>query len=212
VPIVEFTIVNIGTLSMNKFWHETERKRSPSATCTLLTIAGFNLLVDPSPAPERLNEMLFAAAGLHPGDINAVFVTHFHGDHWFGLELFKGKPWFMAGTALEEWKNNAPGDQQTYAQFIPAEKSLPQGVDLFASPGHTAGLHSLMVNTSAGKMVVAGDAVMTRDFFDAGDGFHNSVDFSLAKTTIQRIKAAADLVVPGHGNFFLNPRNPGARL
>ena len=52
---VDFTIVNIGTLSMNKYWGETERKRSPNATCTLLDISGLHLLVDPSPHPEQLD-------------------------------------------------------------------------------------------------------------------------------------------------------------
>ena len=49
--LVQFVIINIGTLSMNKFWGETERLRSPSATCTLLQAGGTRLLVDPSPEP-----------------------------------------------------------------------------------------------------------------------------------------------------------------
>ena len=41
---VKFTILNIGTLSMNKFWGETERLRSPTATCTLLEAGDRRLL------------------------------------------------------------------------------------------------------------------------------------------------------------------------
>ena len=49
---------------------------------------------------------------------------------------------------------------------------------------------------------MAGDAVMTEDFFEAEEGFHNSVDFPTK--TIQKIKNVADLVIPGHSNFILN--------
>jgi hypothetical protein len=43
-----FTIVNIGTLSLNKFWGEAERRRSPSFTCTLLDVNGWIGFVLPS--------------------------------------------------------------------------------------------------------------------------------------------------------------------
>ena len=61
-----------------------------------------------------------------------------------------------------------------------------------------------LVNTKWGCLIVAGDAVMTEDFFAAEEGFHNSVDFKQAAETIRRIKNAADIVIPGHGNLILN--------
>jgi glyoxylase-like metal-dependent hydrolase (beta-lactamase superfamily II) len=45
---------------------------------------------------------------------------------------------------------------------------------------------------------------MTEEFFNAEEGFHNSVDFKQASETIRNIKEFADLVIPGHGNYFLN--------
>ena len=50
---VQFTIINLGTLSMNKFWGETERVRPATATCVLLESEGRRLLVDPSPGPDE---------------------------------------------------------------------------------------------------------------------------------------------------------------
>jgi glyoxylase-like metal-dependent hydrolase (beta-lactamase superfamily II) len=204
-----FTIVNIGCLSMNKYWGETQRLREPSATCTLLESGTLRLLVDPSPAPERLEPLLFATTGLRPAAIDAVFVTHCHGDHRFGLELFAGKPWFMAARELSEWRASAPADAALIARFLPAEEHLPEGVRLLPTPGHTRGHHSLMLTTAGGCVIAAGDAVMTRDFFDADDGFHNSVDFAQVARTIQEIRQAADVVIPGHGNYFVNDKRGG---
>jgi glyoxylase-like metal-dependent hydrolase (beta-lactamase superfamily II) len=205
---VRFTIVNIGTLSMNKFWDETERKRSPSATCTLLDIDGLHLLVDPSPYPEQLEQRLFATTGMRLVNIDMVFVTHYHADHRFGLELFAGKPWFMAFNALVEWRQTSPQDASLISQFAPIEGHLPPGVSLLPTPGHTIAHHSLVVDTANERLVVAGDAVMTSDYFDVGEGFHNSVDFQQAHATIMHIRQIADIVIPGHGNYFLVHRKP----
>lgn len=202
--IAKVTIINIGTLSMNKFWNEAKRVRSPSATCTLIEIDNQRLLVDPSPEPELLKPMLLANAGLHPEQINQIFLTHFHGDHCYGLDLFPGKLWLMASAGLEDWKQRSPNDTQLISHFRPAEEYLPDGVDVYPSPGHTMGHCSLLARSKWGKLIVAGDAVMTEDFFDAEEGFHNSVDFRQATETIQKIKNAASLVIPGHGNFILN--------
>jgi glyoxylase-like metal-dependent hydrolase (beta-lactamase superfamily II) len=208
VSTVKFTIVNIGTLSMNKFWGETERVRSPTATCTLLQAGDQRLLVDPSPHPELLEPMLFARTGLRPADIGAVFITHFHGDHRFGLDLFADASWLMTAPGLEEWRERSPQDSRWIDRFLPAEGRLPEGVSLFASPGHTYGHYSLLAATRWGKAIVSGDAVMTLDWFDAQEGYHNCADFALATDTIRRINQAADLVIPGHGNWFPAGRVP----
>jgi len=201
---VKFTIVNIGILTMNKFWGETQRMRSPTATCTLLQAGGKRLLVDPSPGPELLAPLLFDRTGLRPGAIDLVFLTHFHGDHRFGLELFAGKPWLMAAAGRAEWRERSPQEAGLIDRFLPAEGRLPQGITLFPSPGHTLGSHSLLADTEWGKLAVTGDAVMTGDFFAAEEGYHNSVDFEQAASTIRRIKEVATLVIPGHDNLILN--------
>ena len=201
---VEFTIINLGTLSMNKFWHETERLRTPSATCTLLQSGDVRLLVDPSPTPDLLAPMLFARTGLRPDAIDAIYVTHWHGDHRFGLDLFEGVPWLMAEEGLAEWRAHAPQDEALFQQFQPAAGQLPAGMRLYPSPGHAVGHTSLLIDTQWGPTIVAGDAVMTRDYYRAEEGFHNSVDFGQATATIRAIKQAAKLVIPGHDNLILN--------
>jgi glyoxylase-like metal-dependent hydrolase (beta-lactamase superfamily II) len=200
---VRFTIVNIGSLSINKFWGETERVRSATATCILLETEGQRLLVDPSPGPEELESTLFDRSGLRPADIDSVFLTHFHGDHRYGLELFKGATWLMAQSGLQEWRARSPQDSGLIDRFIPASERLLEGVHLFPSPGHTYGHHGLLMDTRWGRLIVAGDAVMTQDFFDAEAGFHNCVDFDLATQTIRAIKERADWVIPGHGNLVM---------
>lgn len=201
---IRFTIVNIGTLSMNKFWDETDRVRHAHATCTLLETGNRRLLVDPSPQPELLEERLFATTGLRLDAINMVFLTHHHGDHRFGIDLFAGKPWLMASEEREEWSKHDRDASDMIDRFLPAEGNLPDGIELLPSPGHTLTHHSLVADTACGRLVVAGDAVMTREFFDAQEGFHNSANFEQASETIRRIKNMADVVVPGHGNYFLN--------
>ena len=198
------TLINIGTLSMNKFWGETEPVRKPSATCVLIDDAGLRLIVDPSPHPPELERLLFERAGLRPEEVDEVFLTHRHGDHRFGLELFAGKPWRMAAPELDAWRDAQPADAALAAQFEPAEGRLPGGLSLLSTPGHTATHHSLVVPSPWGPVVVAGDAAMTPDFWAAEEGYHNSVDFAAASASIRTLKQFAAVVIPGHGSFILN--------
>jgi glyoxylase-like metal-dependent hydrolase (beta-lactamase superfamily II) len=204
MPAVKFTVVNIGTLSMNKFWGETERVRLPTATCTLLQTTTGRVLVDPSPGPELLEPQLFACTGLRPADVDAVFVTHWHGDHRFGLTMFEDRPWLMAAQGLAEWRQQRPADVELFERFEPAEGRLPAGIELFSTPGHTLGHCSLLVDTQWGPLIVCGDAVMTPEYCEAEEGYHNSIDFAQAADTIRAIKRAAKLIIPGHGNVILN--------
>ncbi|MBT7161130.1 MAG: MBL fold metallo-hydrolase, partial [Victivallales bacterium] len=121
-------IIHIGTLSMNRFWGETERVREPSATCTLIVAGGQRLLVDPSPHPDALERALADRTGLRPADIDLVYLTHFHGDHRFGLSLFEDRPLLMAEAGIAEWIGRSPGDAELAGRFCPAEDRLPAGV------------------------------------------------------------------------------------
>ena len=198
------TVVNIGTLSVNKFWHESERVREPSATCVLIETGGRRLIVDPSPHPDDLGRLLFDRCGLRPGDVDEVFLTHRHGDHRFGLKLFEGKPWLMADAELEVWRRSESASPAISARFEPAEGRLPAGFSLLFTPGHTTTHHSLLMPSPWGTLVVAGDAVMTPDYWLAEEGYHNSVDFEAATASIRKLKELAAIVIPGHGNFILN--------
>jgi glyoxylase-like metal-dependent hydrolase (beta-lactamase superfamily II) len=205
-----FRIINIGVLSQNKFWGETQRMREDiSATCNLLEIGEHRLLVDPSPMREPLERALFNRAGLTPDAIDMVYATHWHGDHLFGLRLFETATWLMAADGIAEWKEKAPDYRHLADRFVPAEGALPAGLELFPAPGHTPTLAALQAETPWGTLIVAGDAVMNREFFAAEEGYHNSVDFDAAAATIRRIKAAADLVIPGHDNVLINRRDRG---
>ena len=200
-----YRIINIGTLSQNKFWGEKERmRRDISATCTLLEVADHKLLVDPSPRPEPLEKLLFNRAGLRPDAIDMIFVTHFHGDHRFGLELFDHATCLMAASGLDEWRDSTPQEAELIDRFAPAEDHLPEGLSLFHAPGHTPHLYALQARTRWGTLIIAGDAVMNREYFAAEEGYHNSKDFDQAAETIRRIKATADLVIPGHDNVLIN--------
>ena len=200
-----FRIINIGVLSQNKFWGETTRMREDiSATCTLLEVDGHRLLVDPSPRREVLEKLLFDRAGLHPDAIDLIYATHWHGDHLFGLGLFEHATWLMAEAGISEWRERAPEYRHLSDRFQPAEGALPDGIELFPAPGHTLALAALKAETPWGCLIIAGDAVMNREFLAAEEGYHNSVDFDQAAETIRRIKATADLVIPGHDNLVLN--------
>jgi glyoxylase-like metal-dependent hydrolase (beta-lactamase superfamily II) len=53
-------------------------------------------------------------------------------------------------------------------------------------------------------VVIAGDAVATRDFWRERRGYFNCVDFELSAQSMEKIAAMADVVVPGHDNYFLS--------
>ena len=201
-----FRIINIGALSVNKFWGEAERCHQTTATCTLLERDGQRLLVDPSPHPPELEGFLWDRAGLRPEEVDMVYVTHFHGDHHWGAELFPDRPWLMSRAGLEEWRERNPEQAGDADRFTVAEGNLPEGIALYPCPGHTWSHCGLLTETQWGALIVAGDAVMTPEHFEAEEGHTNAVDFALSTETIQRIKADADLVIPGHANLILNLR------
>jgi N-acyl homoserine lactone hydrolase len=196
-------ILTIGHLSMNKHWGETERKRGPLCTCTLIRTPEGLLIVDPSLQPPEMPKLLMDQAGVLPEEVRHVFVTHFHGDHRFGLDAFPHAPWWMAPEEIEYWKPKVTGPEAVHlARFRPAVPGFLPGIRPVPAPGHTPGTTALLFDSKGKRVAVAGDAVMTADFLRAREGFHNSTDPGMARTSIDALVRDADIIIPGHDNYI----------
>ena len=204
-------VLTLGHLSRNRYWGESDDRayREPLCTCILIRTAGFSVVVDPGLPPEEMVRVLDRRAGLTSGSIDMVFLTHFHGDHRVGLEAFPDADWRIAPSEFEHERSQLAAsspDRELLERLRPAGSELIPGITVIETPGHSAG-HASLVFESAGKRIaVAGDAVMTRNFFQHRDYYFNTVDPDAAVSSIRIIASAADIVVPGHDNYFLNRR------
>jgi glyoxylase-like metal-dependent hydrolase (beta-lactamase superfamily II) len=200
-------VITIGNLSRNRYWGEgDDRARRPAlCTCTLINGDGFRLLVDPSlKDADALRTELDRRAGIAPKDVTDVFLTHEHGDHHFGLAHFPHARWWAAPPVADALNGSG---QYGGKQIEAVEGGVLLGcIDVLYTPGHTLTHHSLRFDCDGLSIVVAADAAMTRDFWRERQGYFNSADFALAAQTIDHLATVADIVIPGHDNYFLNPR------
>jgi len=199
--VVRWEIVTIGNISRNRYWGESDDRayRSAICTCTFITGEGFRLLVDPSlQDEERMRVELDRRTGCALRNVNAVFITHEHGDHHFGLKHFPEARW-MAAPPVAELIN---GSGQ-YSKPVEATMGPLFGlIDVIATPGHCLSHHSLRFDCDGVSVVIAADAAMNRDFWNDRRGYFNSADFGLATQSIEMLARIADIVVPGHDNYF----------
>jgi glyoxylase-like metal-dependent hydrolase (beta-lactamase superfamily II) len=216
--IVRWTVLTIGHLSRNRFWGEdqSQARRPPLCTSALMRAGDAVILVDPPLPPAEMAGLLDRRTGLAPGAVTHVFLTHFHGDHRAGLEAFPGIPWLMPEVEVGHWDALLAGDAAERRLLeritpVPAEGgAVAPGVRTMHLPGHTPGLAGLVFEDGDGfRVVLAADAAMTRDFFEARAGYFNSDDFDAAAQSIDRLRAEAEVILPGHDNLFWNRRATG---
>ncbi len=211
MPEVRWHVLTIGHLSRNTFWGESDDRayRAPLCTTTLIQHGGRTIVVDPGCPPDEMVRVLHQRTGLRPKAVDTVFLTHFHADHRVGLTAFRQARWCMAAPEIAAWTEQVALDspeQHLLIQLEPVVDELVPGLALLPTPGHTSAHTSLIFSSAGWRVVVAGDAVMTHDFFLARDVYFNTADRAAAIASIARIAEEADIVVPGHDNYFVNRR------
>jgi glyoxylase-like metal-dependent hydrolase (beta-lactamase superfamily II) len=200
----EFHVLTIGRFTRNRFWGESEDRAHRDVLCTSALIKGKqNIVTDPSLPPEQMAKVLFDRSGLRPDAVGAVFITHAHGDHFEGLELFESARWYMSGIDLVLMKNSDDKRTRELAiKILPFDSGVIEGIEAVPLPGHTEGTTGLFFESDYGRVIICGDAVMTRDFFRHQAGYYNAVDQVQSTESIKKIASLADFVVPGHDNYF----------
>ncbi len=215
-----YDILNIGALSKNRFWGETQALRTAHATSTVIQAGEKKILVDPSIPSKMLDARLFERSGMHIGDIDMVFLTNFNPAHRLGLAAFYGAAWLMHAPQidhsrqylqdlLEHLHRNRVEDIRMIEDELslldnirPPGERLADGVEIFPSPGPTAGSCSLILTQMIGTVIIAGDAIVNRDYLQHGRVHESCYDAKAAIDSMQDILEVADIVIPGHDNLI----------
>ena len=201
--VTHWDVVTIGNLSRNRYWGESDERALHSVICSCTVISGndFHIIVDPSLSDEAaMTAELKRRTGLTPDNINVVFIIHQHGDHIAGLKHFPKSRWIAgAGVAAEL---NASGSLSGIIEA--AGTNLFDAIDVIPTPDHMPAHYSLRFDFKGLSVVIAGDAVATRDFWDEKRMYYNAVDLAESKKSLEKIDSIADIIVPGHDNSFFN--------
>ena len=217
---VDYRIVSIGALSRNRMWDETTPKRTSHATTTLIRDKNTTILVDPSLPADLLVQRLDERAGIAPAQVDVVFLTSFRPVHRRSLPLFDQATWLLyepeiaaMQAHLAEIRERLGDEEQDVERLVtdetallercrPAPEKLTSRVNLFPAPGVTPGCAGLLLASASQTVVVAGDAVLTKEHCEAGRVFEQAADVSAAQESFADILEIADVIVPGHDNVL----------
>ena len=136
-------------------------------------------------------------------DITKVFITHFHQDHFRGIERLEHAQWYCHQLARERL------DDALKPRFTPLEDGeliLPN-TRVLHTPGHTEGHASVLWwdEKKRVRVAICGDAILSLAWLQSGYTWrfnHDFFDHSAARASVERLLAASDLLIPGHGEPF----------
>ncbi|MGB8861423.1 MAG: MBL fold metallo-hydrolase [Ilumatobacteraceae bacterium] len=186
-PILDGTAVLDKTLWTGSDWTAHRHLLRDDDTMLVpvgafLVRAGERLLLLDAGIGDVHNEMFeggqllisLAAAGVQPGDIDTIIVSHLHSDHMGWLET-DGGPTFAYATVhvgASDWDyfvDNEGGSKrraerlrsiESHVQLIEGDgATILPGVTTRATPGHTPGHTSTVISSGRERLIVLGDAL-----------------------------------------------------
>lgn len=158
------------------------------AVITLIQSDNHNIIVDPGvlESQEMLTEAL-TKEGLKIDDVDFVFLTHSHIDHFRNIGMFpKAKTLEFWGI----WDKN---------KVIDWREDFNNEIKIIKTPGHSMDSLTFLVKTENGIIAVCGD-VFWKENFPKNDPYAS--DLEKLKESRWRVLELADWVVPGHGQMF----------
>jgi len=113
---------------------------------------------------------------MSPADVRIVINTHLHFDHCGQNAVFKHAPFYVQRGELERARREEEVTAEWFdfagARFelVDGDAEIAEGVRVVATPGHTVGHQSVIVDADGGGALMIGDAAYTADIYEAGDG------------------------------------------
>ena len=158
------------------------------STVALVQDKGLNIIIDPGTLPNQ--KMLIdklKKVGLDVDDINIVFITHSHMDHYRNIGMFpKAK-------ALDYW---GWWESDVWNEY---KNPLTNNIKIIRTPGHSSDGVTLLVETSKGKIAICGDVFWKEDY-PKNDPYANNK--KKLRESREKVIKMADWIIPGHGKMF----------
>lgn len=228
---MDYRIISIGAMSAHPLWGEKSATRSGHATTTLIVSGKSTILVDPGLPEPAITARLGERANLAPTDITDVVLTCFSPECRRGLAAFGKARWLISteereavgvqlASALkdlytrkeeqggvrkeEELREILEQDVLVLQRCEPLPQNLAPRVDAFPLAGVTPGLCGLLLSGPRFTIVVAGDAIPTREHLEQGKVLATG-DLDRARASFEEAVEVADFIIPGRDNLCVNP-------
>src|SRR3989339_341831 len=158
------------------------------ATITLIKDGDNKIIVDPGVLENQ--KMLvdkLKEEGLSVSDINIVFITHSHIDHYRNIGMF---PEAKTLEYFGLWDKNTVQDWQ---------EQFSKDIKIIKTPGHSLDGLTLLVKTSDGTVAVCGDVFWKKDF---PENDQYATDGEKLKESRKAVLASAGWIIPGHAGMY----------
>lgn len=170
-----------------------------SSTVCLINTWNKKIITDPWCNREKLMEAL-SMENLKTWDIDYVFLSHWHPDHFLLASIFENAKYVTYDTNLI-YDNDLMLDFDNHV--------LWENIEILETPGHTLEHLSLLVNTNNWKVIIAGDVIwwtddeeQTVDIYKDDDSHVIWRDMNQLIESRKNILNIADYIIPGHGKMF----------
>ena len=112
---------------------------------------------------------------LSPTDVKIVINSHLHFDHCGQNAVFNHAPFYIQRSELDRARKQETVTSKWFdfagARFelLDGDAQIADGVRVVATPGHTVGHQSVLVDMPGGAAVMIGDAAYTADIYREAD-------------------------------------------
>jgi glyoxylase-like metal-dependent hydrolase (beta-lactamase superfamily II) len=164
---------------------------SVCATTTLVEDKDLRIVVDPGTLPDPavlLREL--EKRNLSTADIDIVFITHSHMDHFKNLGLFP------AAKVLDYW-GWWQGDS-----WKKSSGEINDNLKVMETPGHSYDSITLLVKTGNGLIAICGDVFWDKNFPEKPEDDPFADDAAILAESRKKVLTTADYIIPGHGGIF----------
>lgn len=177
---------------------------------------------------------LLAEIGLRPEQVDFVTISHMHFDHAGGTSRFPKAKFIVQRRELEYAAGALPHNSAAKGAFVADDvialvqlnwqgrvlladgdvEAIVPGVDVYLTPGHTAGTMTTCLDTVKGRVCYSSDAVYTYRNLDEDIPLGLALNAGEAVESYKKIRRIlrGGLLIPGHEpRIFEDPKALGFR-